>query len=243
MPEERFDIIFAGELIEGRDPAAARERIRRMFKASDAQLERLFSGQPVAIKKGVDMEAAAKYRLAFRQAGALIRVRSGAAPSRGEKAEARPAAMTLLPANSGSLEEFAPRLEPEPLPDISDLDMSAPGAALDETPAPAPARIDTGELDLVEGREWTLEDCRPPPPPRVMPDIDDLDFAPLDDTSHIPPQPPPGPLPDTDDLELAAPEDESHIPPRPPPVPLQDTTGMELEEPEQKPGPANSVDP
>jgi len=236
MPEERFDIIFAGELIEGQEPATARERVRRMFKASDAQLARLFSGKPVAIKKGVDMEAAGKYRLAFRQAGVLVRIHPSAPPAQGVTAKAPPAPLTLLPANSGTLEDLAPKLEPGPLPDISDLAMSAPGMILDETPAPAPARIDTGELGLVEGKEWTLEDCQPPPLPLVLPDIDDLDFAPLDDRSHIPPEPPPVPLPDIDALQLAAPEDESHIPPEPPPVPLPDISGMELEEPaEEKP--------
>lgn len=231
MPEERFDIIFAGELTEGQRSAAARERVQRMFKASDAQLERLFSGKPMVIKKGVDMETAAKYRLAFRQVGALIRIRPSASPVQGVTAKAPPAPLTLLPANSGSLEGLAPKLKPEPLPDISELAMSAPGAVLDETPAAVPTWIDTGELGLVEGKEWTLEDCQPPPLPLVMPDIDDLEFAPPDDLSHIPPEPPAPPLPDIGALKLATPEDESHIPPDPPPIPLPDISGMELAEP------------
>ncbi len=208
MPEDRFDIIFAGELIEGPESAAARARVQRMFKASDAQLERLFSGKPVVIKKGVDLEAAAKYRLTFRQVGALVRIHPSATPAQGVAAKAPPAPLTLLPANSGSLEELAPKLEPEPLPDISDLAMSAPGEVLDETPTPAPARIDTGELGLVEGKEWTLEDCQSPPLPLVLPDIDDLDFAPPGDLSHIPPEPPPVPLPDISGMELQEPEEK-----------------------------------
>ncbi len=208
MPEDRFDIIFAGELVEGPESAAARTRVQRMFKASDAQLERLFSGKPVVIKKGVDLEAAAKYRLAFRQVGALVRIHPSAIPVQGVATKAPSAPLTLLPANSGSLEELAPKLKPEPLPDISKLGMSAPGTVLDETPAAAPTRINTGELDLVEGEEWTLEDCQPPPLPLVMPDIDDLDFAPPDDLSHIPPEPTPVPLPDISGMELQEPEDK-----------------------------------
>lgn len=209
MPEQRFDIIFSGELIEGQDPALVRERVRRIFKASDAQLEQLFSGTPVTIKKGASIEAAGKYRLAFRQAGALIQIRPSAAPSVTEGAKAPTSAMTLLPANTGSLEEFAPKLEPEPLPDISALDISAAGTVLDETPDPPPARIDTSALGLVEGWDWSLEDCQPPPLPQVMPDIDDLDFAPPDDESHIPPEPPPAPLPDISDMALEENEEVS----------------------------------
>jgi hypothetical protein len=209
MPTERFDLLFSGKLMDGQDPAAARDRLRRLFKASDAHMVRLFSGKPVAVKKGVDMETASKYRLAFRQAGALLDIRTSTDMARQpEPAAAVPEApgMTLAPPNTGSLAEFAPKLEAVPLPDISGLDMSAVGAALDETPTPAPIHIDTGNLSMVENHGWTLDDCQPPPLPEVLPDIDDL--------------------------ELVAPDDESHIPPEPPPLPLPDTSGMTLEEPE-----------
>lgn len=209
MPAKCFDILFSAKLIEGQDPAAVRERLRRLFKASDAHMDLLFSGKPVVVKKGVDIETAGKYRLAFRQAGALLEIRtSDEVVQQSEPAANVPKTpgLTLAPANTGSLEEFAPKLGPATLPDISGLDLSTTGADLDETPAPAPANIATGDLSMVESRDWTLEDCQPPPLPEVIPDIDDL--------------------------ELAAPDDESHIPPEPPPLPLPDISGMRLEKPE-----------
>jgi len=233
MPNERFDIIFAGELIEGEKPEAVRENLKRRFKSSDAELKRLFSGKPVAIKKGADIETAGKYRLAFRKAGALVRIRPSSAATKGKAAKAASIPLTLLPINTGSLEEFAPKLEPGPLPDISGMGISTPGAILDETPPPPPARIDTGGLDVVKG-DWSLEDCHTPPLPQAIPNIDDLEFAAPDDTSHIPPEPPAAPLPDIAALGLAAPEDESHIPPRPPAAPLPDISSMTLEEREEE---------
>ena len=206
MPEERFDIVFAGELIEGADPAEARKWVRQIFKASDTQLERLFSGKPVTVKKSVGMEAAGKYRLAFRKAGALVRIRPGSALPDKEPSE-QPDDWQLLPPNSGSLDQFAPKLKPAPLPDISGMATSAPGTTLDETPEPPPARIGISALDLTEG-EWSLEDCQPPPLSQVEPNIDGLDFAPPDDTSHIPPEPPPEPLPDISTMTLEEPEEE-----------------------------------
>jgi len=257
MPAERFDIIFSGELLEGQEPEKVRRRVGRMLKASDAQLERLFSGKPAVIKKGADIDTAGKYRLAFRQAGALIMIRPSAASAQGQQAavaapqkkqtavsaspnqqnvaaQPPPPAMTLAPPNTGSLEGFAPKFEPAPLPDISAMDIDSPGVVLDETPAPPPARIDTGDLDVVQEQEWTLEDCSPPPAAPLQVDIDDLDFAALDDTSHIPPEPPPQPLPNIDALDLAAQDDTSHIPPEPPPAPLPDTSGMTLEKVEEE---------
>ncbi len=206
MPTELFDIIFSGKLIEGRNPVRVREGVRKLFKASDAQLDQLFSGKPISIKKGVDIEAAGRYRAAFRQLGALLDIRpsaAAAAPPPDPNSSPIPD-ITLAPANTGSLESYAPRLEPRALPDISGLDLAAAGADMDEPPRTPPARISTDGLDLIPGQDWTLEDCSPPALPLVMPDIDDL--------------------------HLADPDDESHIPPEPLPLPQLDISGMDLED-------------
>jgi len=221
MPEERFDIYFAGQLIDGQDPAEARAKVGQLFKAGEEQLRKLFCGKPVAVKKNVDLETASRYRLAFRKAGALVEIRpcAGAAanPPGGETqqpaAQPQPApaapGMTLLPANTGSLEDCAPPVKPEPIPDISGIGMAAPGVRMDDTPPPQPARIDTGDIDLVPGQDWSLEDCQPPPLPSVMPDLEGLDLAAPDDQSHIPPEPPPRPLPDISALTLEKPAEEA----------------------------------
>ncbi len=247
MPAERFDIIFSGQLVKGQDPKTAREGVRKLFKASDAQLQRLFSGKPVSIKKGVDLDTAAKYRAAFRRAGALVDILPGQAtastapqPASGNAETARPTpaepAMSLAPANSGSLEQYAERVEPSPLPDISGLDLSAPGVDMDDTqpppkadiptdgielveatdqspidstPAPPDAQIPTDDFDLVEAENWTLEDCQPEVLPVAIAETEQLSLADPDDTSHIPVNPPAAPLPDISDLQL-----EEHEPPK-----------------------------
>ena len=210
MPAKSFDIIFSAKLIDGHDPAKVRDRLRQLFKASDAHIDLMFSGKTVVVKKGVDIETAGKYRLVFRQAGALLDIRPsdvGASQPEPVPDTAKTPDLTLAPANTGSLEEFAPKLQPASLPDISEIDMSAAGAVLDETPAPAPAHVDTSDLSMVENAEWTLEDCQPPPLPQVVPNIDDLELAAADDESHIPPDPPPLPLPDISGMTLEAQED------------------------------------
>jgi hypothetical protein len=211
MPEDRFDIYFSGALIEGQDPAAARERIARMFKASDAQLERLFSGTPVAVKRDVDLESASRYRLAFRQAGALVEIRprsqsQAPTPAAGVADERAP--MTLMPPNTGSLEEFAPSVQAAPLPDTSALHMSPPGTEIDETPRPPPAGIDTGELALVDGQDWSLEDCQPAALPLVLPDISDIKLAPPGEDMPRGPEPDAPPLPDISEMRLLDREEE-----------------------------------
>ena len=231
MPADRFDVVFRGQLMEGQDPAQVRAKVGRLFKANEAQLQRLFSGKPVSIKQGVDVETASRYRQAFRQAGALVEIRAS------RQAEAQRAAadadkktgFSLAAANSGSLEDYAERPPPAPLPDISGLDLAAAGSDHETAPDLPPPAIATDGLDLVQDRDWTLEDCQPPPLPVLEPELDHLDLANLDDTSHIPPEPPPVPLPDIEDLDLAALDDTSHIPPEPPPAPLPDIDDLSLQ--------------
>lgn len=212
MPDERFDVYFSGQLLAGQDPAITRERVRQLFKATDAQLARLFSGQPVAVKKGVDLDTASRYRLAFRQAGALVDIQasevSGVPSSSGEVATAGgdgEAPWTLAAAHSGSLESYAVRPPPAPLPDIGGLDLARAGALLDERPPLPEVSIETGDMDLVAG-DWSLEDCQPtvtPPPP---PDLTGISLEQPGAVLDRSPPPPPAPSPDISGLRLLEPE-------------------------------------
>jgi hypothetical protein len=211
MPADRFDVIFRGQLMEGQDSEHARQEVGRLFKANDAQLQRLFSGKPVSIKQNVDMDTASRYRLAFRQAGALVEIRASRpadAPKPVRTTEKTNADFSLSPANTGSLEAYAARVTPAPLPDISALSLAAAGSDHEQAPNTSPPDIDIDALSLVPGQDWSLEDCQPPPLPIVEPDISELDLAEPDDTSHIPPEPPPLPLPDISELSLQPAEDD-----------------------------------
>jgi len=214
MPAERFDIIFHGQFVKGQDPAQARIQVGRLFKASEAQLARMFSGRPVLIKQAVDLEAASRYRLAFRQAGALVEIRPSTQPPTADSnsapnSMAKDADFSLAPANSGSLEQYAARVQPAPLPNISGIGLAPADAVPEPTRDTGPAPIDTSDLALVEGQNWSLEDCQPLPLPEVLPDISALDLAAPDDESHIPPEPPPLPLPDISQLALEQREDDN----------------------------------
>jgi hypothetical protein len=199
MPAQLFDIFFSGQIMEGQDPAEVRERIRRMFNAQDDQLQRLFSGEPVRIKGGADEEEASKYRLAFRDAGALVEIKLAeaadseemAAPAVSEpSATGRKSAdsgLTLLPPNTGSLIDCAREIEPQEIPDISSLALSPEGTLIDESEEAPPAEIDTGELTVSPAQSGTLEDCQQPVEPYPIPDISDLQME-SSEEEDTPPQ-------------------------------------------------------
>ena len=74
MNEERFDLVFSGELVAGFDVAQVKKNIQALFRIDDAKVLVLFSGKPIALRKGLDADAANKYRVAMKKAGARVDV-------------------------------------------------------------------------------------------------------------------------------------------------------------------------
>lgn len=203
MSFERFDIYFQGAIMRGEEPEAVKRRVGALFKLQGERLERLFSGQPVAIKRGIDMDQAIQYRVTFRNAGALVEIRPAlAAAGSGGTAATDDGNLSVSDARGFDLSDCAPQVTPQPIPDISGLALERPGATIDESP-PAPAReIDTEGLTLAPdgGR---LDESPPPAPPQI--DTHELTLNPANQGSLAEFQKPvsPAPLPSTEHLELA----------------------------------------
>ncbi|MEW7979028.1 MAG: hypothetical protein G8D28_06515 [gamma proteobacterium symbiont of Phacoides pectinatus] len=187
MSFTRYDIYFSGQLLPERDPDQVRQDLARLFKMDLRKVERLFTGTAVRIKADVDQETAIKYRGAFTKAGAVIDIRVAgetapapdrSAPASGTRKPATNAAgsLTLLAANTGTLADCAPEVDPAPLPDISALTMTPDGTPLDESPPPPPVMIDISGLALAPS--GSLADCARPRAPAPLPDISAMALTP-----------------------------------------------------------------
>lgn len=187
MSQDRFDIYFAGELLPDQDPQAVKQWLSSQFKLQGPALEKLFSGQPVRIKQGVDLDSAGRFRAAFRKAGALLEVRPAVASASTPQASPDAAASTaphettdepnLLPAHTGSLEDCALPVNPSPLPNIDHMDLAPPDRPLDEsTPAEA-ADIDTSRLSALPANSGDLSDCVANKVIKPLPDISQLQLT------------------------------------------------------------------
>jgi len=112
-----FEVVFNGIVLEGFDPAETRAKIGKLFNADEAKIARLFSGNSVVIKKGLDEATANKYLGAFKNAGAKAIVRDTAAAAEApvqeiqaapppsetpEPAPTEPATKPATPISSGS---------------------------------------------------------------------------------------------------------------------------------------------
>jgi thiol-disulfide isomerase/thioredoxin len=74
MTAQRYRVVFKGEILDGMQVEEVKKNLAALFKATEAQIERFFSGKRLAIKKDVDHETAMKYLKAFERVGALCRV-------------------------------------------------------------------------------------------------------------------------------------------------------------------------
>ncbi len=187
MSFERYDVYFAGKILPGQDLEAVRERIGKLFRADGKKLDRLFQGTPIRIKADVDMDKAIRYRVMFRDAGALIDIRPVVEKSATDDVTDAPATkkprlsapesmpdFELLPAATGSLEDCAAPVEAAALPDITSLKLDAPGTRISDAPEPTPADIDTSGLSALPANTGSLEAFKEEKEAVKIPDISAL---------------------------------------------------------------------
>ncbi len=160
---QSFDIYFLGETLPEAEPAAVRRGVARLFKVEDDAVDRLFSGQAVRVKKGLDDEASSRYRAAFREIGALIQIVPAGSP--------KPEAITRSTTEPDDSAAHDRAGSPPAAGASGDFGLAEPGVILDETAPPPPAEIDTSGLEALPPNSGSLEDCRVEKPTREIPDI------------------------------------------------------------------------
>jgi uncharacterized membrane protein YhaH (DUF805 family) len=74
MAETHFKIIFEGKLRNGAELQTAKLNLAALFKSEASVVEKLFSGQPVILKRGLSQEQAQRYLTALHDAGVEARI-------------------------------------------------------------------------------------------------------------------------------------------------------------------------
>ncbi len=72
--EQRFMVIFSGELIQGFTTAEVKGNVGQLFKLEPNILEKLFSGRPCVIKKDLNKNQSQQLRSTLARLGAEARV-------------------------------------------------------------------------------------------------------------------------------------------------------------------------
>lgn len=76
---EHFKIVFEGQLRDGVELQTAKLNLAQLFKSDVASIERLFSGRPVTLKRGLTHDDAERYLKALNDAGVDARIEPEAA--------------------------------------------------------------------------------------------------------------------------------------------------------------------
>lgn len=207
--QETFDLIFTGELVPGHDRAEVRANLAALFRIPPEQVDKLFSNAPVALKKNVDSEAANRYRVAVKKAGARLatQVHQGAAKAAPVAPDSRPQPPPVSPAKQ------APT-PPAPAPSAADPETfsTALGAQPARSDAARPV-IDAPDYGLAPVGARLTSAASPPPPAATAPDweVAAAEGFLLRDEERAA-EPPPAPVPVLDVAPAGAPVLEGHEP-------------------------------
>ena len=242
----RYNIYFAGQLMEGHTLADVRAGIAKLFKADQATLDKLFSGKAQLVKRECDKATALKYKQAFERAGArpIIKAAESASQSRAEVAAAATAPGTAMTAaeriaalaNAPDQGDYQtdkakpPRAATGPASSTPEgLDLAPDGTEVlrpEERAKPVVQEVDTSALELA-GNGQRLSEVPPPPPP--APDTSHLSTAAVGETLPTQPSGDAPVEPETSAIDLS-PEGTDFSDCAGPDVeaPLLDLSGMDL---------------
>ena len=74
MADQVYQIVFQGKIAPDSSVEEVKANLAKLFHADEPRIDRLFSGQTMVLKKGLDREAGERYRVLLEKAGALCEV-------------------------------------------------------------------------------------------------------------------------------------------------------------------------
>jgi hypothetical protein len=159
MADDHFQVVLTGTVAEGFEPAQVKANVAALFKVGLDKVDKLFSGRPLAIKKGLDEATAKKYQLALQRAGAVCLVQDTAPqpapdvlPSRSPQLDSVSAAGNedRIPSIDSGLHKSMVKPAPPSLGELESAQLDAPGTLLVEARVTPPAQVDTSALSMDE---------------------------------------------------------------------------------------------
>ncbi|PLW83116.1 hypothetical protein CWI75_06770 [Kineobactrum sediminis] len=207
--DPRYDIVFAGQLLAGHEPATVRARLAQVFKADEATLDKLFSGKPQVLKRNCDKSTALQYKQALERAGAQPVIR---------QSDTIDAPAVNPAAGAAESQNTAGGLALEP----AGSEVLRP----DERAGPVATTVSIPPLELAEAgarlAEASTVTVSPPDTSHLTLDIPGDSRAPQDNETSLP-------VTGGDDIELAAEgTDFSDCASPRPQAPALDLSGLEL---------------
>lgn len=144
MIEGKFDVVFRGQIVKNFDEETVKQNLVKLFKSSPDAIGKLFTGQEVPIRKGLDYTAAMKYQSALRNAGALALIKEV------EQEKQQLQASNSSKASFASAEESASNEHESEKPAQAAAEKPAPQVTSEDTSAAQQQAATEGEFSLAE---------------------------------------------------------------------------------------------
>lgn len=191
MNDERYDLMFSGELVPGFELAQVKKNLQQLFRLDESKINALFAGKSIPLKKGVDSEAANKYRVAMKKAGArvdLVLVAESTPPAVKATPSAPPSAVAKAKEGTSSDNKLVTVLGAQPVPaktprapiNAPDFGLSAAGADLlspEERASVEPLDLDLSHLSVAPQQGHLLDEDERVILPGIAVTVPDLDVA------------------------------------------------------------------
>ncbi|OUS06571.1 hypothetical protein A9Q81_03335 [Gammaproteobacteria bacterium 42_54_T18] len=196
MDNVLYDIFFRGGVMPGESIDIVKGNLAKLFKANSTQIDAMFSGKAIVIKKNLSKSAALQYQSAMEKAGAKVILREkpgdpkNSKPNPATSAAAKP--VTSPPPAQAPTETIVASTPANSAVGDESWDLAPTGSDVlresERTPF-VPADIDTSAIKLTSAFAEPEIDNTPPPSP---PNTDHISVAAVgsDILAEKPPEPP-----------------------------------------------------
>jgi hypothetical protein len=135
-----YQILFEGKLTGERPLDEVKRNLAALFKMKADQVDALFTGKPVVIKRDIDQATALKYQTAFKKAGAVCTVASDVAEAPPAAAKTKSATTAASTGGTANPKDRGGRMAGKDIVNIavpqnlSGLSLAQAGAVLENLP-------------------------------------------------------------------------------------------------------------
>lgn len=177
---KHFQVVCEGELLAGFELQQAKESVAKLFRATEAQVARFFSGKLVVVKSGISDVEAKKYVTALQRCGVKSAVKTVNAS--GGESGGVPAKQAKNPegeavANKGNQSEANVMKEQKPATKTPPLKMAPVGARLGPPRRLTGKVPDTSHIEVAPVGSDLAEKTRTEE--KMAPDVSHMDIAPV----------------------------------------------------------------
>ena len=189
MIEGTFDLVFRGQTIKSIEVEEVKSNLVALFKSSPEAIDKLFTGEEVPVRRGLDYSTAMKYQSALKKAGALALIKEvenapnetsqtqapqgkatfGAVESHASAETADKSPVEASSTSPSNAETSTQETAAEPASADDSMTIAEAGAQLMPDKVYEKREVDTSELSLAATGERIMPEKAPDntPPPSI----------------------------------------------------------------------------